>query len=301
MTGVRQIYLALALTLLAVSLGTVALASFPSPQGWVTDLAGVLEESQRAQLENLLGDLERETSAEIALVVVSTTAPLDPFTYGVRLFEEWGIGKEGVDNGLLILLAMEEREIRVEVGYGLEHVLTDGHIGSLLDSQALPHFREDRFGAGLVELAQALALDIRKAHASGDLERREGDPAGEKGISSDALMVVGFLAFWVLIAIVIMLINRARTRCPRCRARLRVSSRTIARPGIASWGTMAYIYSCLACGLQRETTRRIPPTGSGVGGMGRGGGFGRSGGGRTGGFGGFGGGRSGGGGAGRRF
>ena len=290
----------LGLVFLALLGGTVAAGDFPPPEGWVTDRAGVMEAPVRQDLEALLEDLERETAAEVAVVTVETTDPLDPVGYGVRLFEEWGLGKAGADNGLLILLALREREIRVEVGYGLEHVLTDGLVGQLLDREAVPLLQEDRFGEGLSALAGALAAEIREAHASGLLEERPraGDEARTR--NPDFLVVAAFLVFWLLVGGAILAANRFRSRCPRCRNRLKTAQRTTRPAGVATWGSAVYSHSCPRCGYRREGTRRIPPIGTGRSRR-MGGGLGFPRGGRAGGFGGFGGGRSGGGGAGRRF
>lgn len=125
----------------------------PEPAGFVNDFAGVLTADEHAELVGITSDLERLTGVELAVAVVQSVAPRDSKSYAVDLFAKWGVGKKGRDNGVLILLAMQERRVEIEVGYGLEERITDAAAGRLLDTYAVPEFREGRFGAGLVALA----------------------------------------------------------------------------------------------------------------------------------------------------
>jgi len=131
-------------------------APLPKPDGFVNDFAGVLTPGERDALLQITGELERTTSIELGIAVVDSVAPRDSKSYAVDLFNQWGIGKKGQDNGVLILLAMKERRVEIEVGYGLEGKITDARAGLLLDRYAVPEFREGRFGAGLVALANGV-------------------------------------------------------------------------------------------------------------------------------------------------
>ena len=122
------IVLALVLVVLWAQLAS---AQFPAPQGYVNDFAKVIDQRSRAELEVVAAQLKKEQGIELAVVTIQTTDPYDPTEYRTRLFEEWGIGGPE-DSGLLILLAMEERAIEVETGYGLEGVLPDGKVGAYL-------------------------------------------------------------------------------------------------------------------------------------------------------------------------
>src|SRR5688572_33269944 len=104
----------------------MAAGAFPRPSGHVNDFAQVLTEDDRVYLENFLRSIERDTTAE---VVVATVTSLDGMTieeYANRLFADWGIGKRQRDNGVLLLVAPNDREVRIEVGYGLEGTIPDG-------------------------------------------------------------------------------------------------------------------------------------------------------------------------------
>lgn len=137
----------------------------PEPSGYINDFAGVLSSSELQQLKQIAQGLKRESGAELAVVTVSSAAPLDAKMYAVKLFEKWGIGEKGKDNGVLLLLAMKERRVEIEVGYGLEGDLTDAKCGRILDTYAVPYFKQGKMGQGLVATAQALA----KVMAGGDV------------------------------------------------------------------------------------------------------------------------------------
>lgn len=118
---------------------------FPEPTGHVNDFAQLLSSDYRQSLEQELVDFEEETTAEIAVVTIESLEGDSIEEYAVRLFEQWGIGKKEKDNGLLILIAKEDREMRIEVGYGLEPVITDGRAGRIIREKMRPAFREENY------------------------------------------------------------------------------------------------------------------------------------------------------------
>ncbi|MGB9613184.1 MAG: TPM domain-containing protein, partial [Candidatus Margulisiibacteriota bacterium] len=137
--------------------------TFPTYTGFVNDFAGVIDQITEEKLEGLCKTLEKKTSAELAIVTVKSVAPLDPKTYAVKLFEKWRIGKKGKDNGILVLLAMEERRVEIEVGWGLEGVINDARAGEILDKYVIPFFKKGEFGEGLYNGAAAIAERIAEA------------------------------------------------------------------------------------------------------------------------------------------
>ncbi|MBI5078906.1 TPM domain-containing protein, partial [Candidatus Saganbacteria bacterium] len=109
-------------------------AVFPPYGGFVNDFAGVLDPAMIKKMGELSYVLEQETSAELVVVTIKTTAPLDPKEYAVKLFKEWKIGKAGKDNGILILLSTDEQRVEIEVGYGLEGTVNDAKAGEIIDN-----------------------------------------------------------------------------------------------------------------------------------------------------------------------
>ena len=110
-----------------VSFGYAAIPE--KPNGSVSDFAGILDESAKSELNSLITQTEQKTSAEIAVVTVPTLEGITVEEYAVKLFKQWGIGKKGKDNGVLVLVVPSERKVRIKVGYGLKPILPDGLAG----------------------------------------------------------------------------------------------------------------------------------------------------------------------------
>lgn len=132
------------------------------PRGYVNDFAGVLDATVAARLEAYSAAVERSTGAQMAFVTVDTLdgEPIDDVAN--RLFREWGVGKKGKDEGLMFLLAVRDRKQRAEIGYGLEPVLTDGYVGSVLRSLR-PALRQQNYGAALLAAAEDFGSRIANA------------------------------------------------------------------------------------------------------------------------------------------
>ncbi len=156
MRSSRRILRASLIFVLMFMLGSSALAAFPERQGFVNDFANVLDRRSRAEMELLGEKLWTEQGIGLAVVTVSTTAPMDPKEYTTGLFNEWGVGGPE-DSGLLMLLAVDEGAIEVEPGYGLEGALPDGLVGAVIDQEGMPHFKNQAYGAGLAAMAVAYA------------------------------------------------------------------------------------------------------------------------------------------------
>jgi len=144
--------------LFAITLTSTAFsASFPSPRGFVNDFAQVLDTRTEARLESIAAALNQKTGIEVVTVTVPSLEGLPVTDYAVSLFEKWKIGKKGKDNGVLILVAPVEKKVRIEVGYGLEPVLSDGKSGEILDHYMIPFFEEGSFSKG-IEVGQILIV-----------------------------------------------------------------------------------------------------------------------------------------------
>jgi uncharacterized protein len=153
------------LVLLANAAGAEPIARIPNPRtrdgSWVTDVPGALRADTVAELNATIGDLARTTGAEMAVVVIGSLDGLSVEEAAERLFNLWGIGKKDKDNGLLFLWSTGDREVRVEVGYGLEGTLPDGKVGAILDTYVIPFFRAGQFNEGVVAGVNALISAAR--------------------------------------------------------------------------------------------------------------------------------------------
>ena len=138
---------------------TNALAqNFPEARGYLNDFANVISPNAAAQITALCQEVQEKTGAEMAIATFSTIGDEDPDEYANRLFEKWGLGKKGKDNGVLLFLALGERKkVRIETGFGLEGILPDITAGRILDNYVIPQFRQKNYGAGLLAGMQAIA------------------------------------------------------------------------------------------------------------------------------------------------
>lgn len=126
----------------------------------VNDFANVIPSAEEHQIESMILELKQMTSAEIVVVTIPSLEgeQIDDFTN--RLFEKWGIGQKGRDNGLMFLAAMQERQMRIEVGYGLEGAIPDSVAGRIRREVITPYFRAGQPGQGIVQGVAALSLEV---------------------------------------------------------------------------------------------------------------------------------------------
>jgi uncharacterized protein len=132
----------------------------PAPVGYVNDVAGALDEPTRAKLEGFLDQVHTKTGAQFAILIMQSTAPSTPTDYKTKVFERWGIGKKGSDEGLLMLVALDEHEVRFETGYGLEGVLPDGLQSRIFREEMAPRFRAGDVPGGVIAGTLACATRI---------------------------------------------------------------------------------------------------------------------------------------------
>jgi uncharacterized protein len=272
------------------SLVWAAATALPSATGYVNDFAGVLDPSARVALEQRLAEYDRSTGNEIAIAIFPNLGgqPIDDFT--VRLEEAWKVGKRGKDNGVLLVVAIQERQVRIEVGYGLEGKITDADAGAIIRDIIAPAFRAGQYAQGL---DAAVSQIMRLIGAAGPIPAERSPAYRVPGIIAN----LGPLVFFLAIIGFSLFASRARTRrCPNCGAALR----RVGPATAAGWGA-AEAWECPRCGYREKAVQRrgtpwvAGPIWGGGGGWGSGGFSGGGSGG--GGFGGFGGGSSGGGGA----
>ena len=157
--------LCLALLLATNARGAESLASIPNPRvqngTWVTDTSATLDPKIVALLNERAAAFERDTTGEIAIVVIRSLDGISIEDAAVKLFKMWGIGKKTRDNGLLFLWSTGDRRVRVEVGYGLEGTLPDGKVGAILDQYVIPRFKAQQFDQGVLDGVDALIAVAR--------------------------------------------------------------------------------------------------------------------------------------------
>ncbi|MGM5481170.1 MAG: TPM domain-containing protein [Nanobdellota archaeon] len=127
--------------------------------GYVNDYVGVLSESDRAELSVIMKTLHENDKAQMSIVIVDSLEGLTKEQYALEIAHE-NLGDTESDNGLLLLVAMEERKYRIEVGYGLEGVLNDAKVGRFGREYFVPHFKQDDFGTGLLQFTKRIYIEL---------------------------------------------------------------------------------------------------------------------------------------------
>ena len=130
---------------------------FPRPTGAVNDFANVIPADQRAVMENLAREVLQKTGTAVVVATVPDVGDMVVDDYATRLYESWGIGKKGEDKGVLILLALKERRVRIETGYGVEGILPDGVVGEILRLHVIPLLKQGDYGKGISNAMTAVS------------------------------------------------------------------------------------------------------------------------------------------------
>ena len=257
------------------------------PTGVINDFAGILSTEQRSALDVKVREFQRPAGLEMAVVTVPSLAGDTIEGYAVKLFEEWGIGDEMSDNGVLILVAPNEREVRIEVGYGLEQYLTDAESSYIIRTVIVPAFARGDYVAGI-----ASGIDAIESAVNADPSATPPASNVFKDLPIDIETIVTL--FFVLVAQVVPLIMYSKSWW--------LGGVVGFVLGLIIWslyaGVILAVVGLIIDYLLSKKYGGKRPTGTGMGGMFFGGGLGGRGGG---GFGGFGGGMSGGGGASGRW
>ncbi|WP_126443941.1 TPM domain-containing protein [Sulfuricystis multivorans] len=190
------------LCLAVLNLGALAaegLVPIPPLAARVTDLTGTLTPDEQARLENRLAALERDKGAQIAVLLIPTTRPESIEQFGIRLAEAWKIGRKGIDDGVIVIVAKQDRALRIEVGYGLEGALPDAVAKRIIEEAITPRFREGDFFGGLDAGTQAIARIIGGEPLPPPSRVAPVEVSGDWPIFAlFVLVVLGRLARWLL-------------------------------------------------------------------------------------------------------
>lgn len=143
----------------------IPIQQVPNPRqadgGWVTDMAHLLNPETKRALNQMISRLEQENGTEIAVVTVTDTAPVaTPKQFATELFNYWGIGKRGQDNGVLFLISRDDRRVEIETGYDIEPILSNQQVGKIIQHEILPHFKHRNFSAGVLSGTWALVTAL---------------------------------------------------------------------------------------------------------------------------------------------
>lgn len=174
----------------------VSAPSFPPLTGRVVDDAHILSEGTKEQITQKLEDLENRTTRQLVVVTLPSLQGYEIEDYGYQLGRAWGIGQKKLNNGVLFIIAPNERKVRIEVGYGLEPILTDALSNVILQERVLPRFRRGDMEGGIVAgtdaIVEQLLLDAPAAKArAAEAEKRASEPQ----FNPFLLLVIFFIVF----------------------------------------------------------------------------------------------------------
>ncbi|MDH4274399.1 MAG: TPM domain-containing protein, partial [Gammaproteobacteria bacterium] len=144
----------------AATLAFAAPPQFPALSGRVVDQANILPTPVQQQLTQRLAQLEQANGAQVVVVTLASLEGYDIADYGYQLGRQWGIGEKGKNNGALLIVAPQEHAVRIEVGYGLEGVLTDAYTRAIIETHIVPAFKQGDFPRGILAGVEALVQAV---------------------------------------------------------------------------------------------------------------------------------------------
>jgi uncharacterized protein len=188
--------------------------TYPAAVGYVNDFAGVIPDEDEARISAIATELEDKTTAELAVATIGTTGGVDIHDYSVGMYMQWGIGKSDKDNGVLIVAAIDDRQLWIKPGYGLEGTITDAFAHAVYSGILRPAFRKGEYGKGLVRAVEVVATAVADAEGAtlGTIGTRPKLPSGDSGGGSGVAGMIVFLAVFVAILVVMVM---ARTSSGR--------------------------------------------------------------------------------------
>lgn len=156
----HRLLLMLFLTLM-LQAATATARDIPSLSARVNDYAAMLSPATRQQLESVLAALEKEESTQLAVLTIDSLQGENLEEFSLKVVEKWRLGQKGLDNGALLLIAKNDRKLRIEVGYGLEGVLTDLTSGRIIRNIITPQFKNGNFDQGVIDGVSAMIAAVR--------------------------------------------------------------------------------------------------------------------------------------------
>lgn len=215
--------LLLAAVLLFVSAGAAFAASstgikVPAMNGPVNDNAGLISSSDEAKLSEYLNRINDKTGIQLAVLTIDSLEGHPVEMYSMAVCEEWQLGQKGEDNGVLLLVAFQDHEFRIEVGYGLEGTLTDMASGIILRNVITPYFKEGEYSTGILAGMQAIGILVAPSEA-GLMEGVPQTTITRSGSSSDADESIAGLIFMLVFILIMATVSSRKNRYGRYRRR----------------------------------------------------------------------------------
>jgi uncharacterized protein len=231
--GTVRTALCAVLALCAFAAMAFAAPQYPDLAGRVTDEAGLLTASEKADIERELAAIEQTSTDQIAVVTVKSLQGYPIEDYGIGLARKWGIGQKGKDNGLLLIVAPDDRKVRIEVGRRLEPLMTDTMAALIIQNAILPKFRRGDYAGGIKD-----AIRDIKTVLLGNAEEVRQRAAGARTPHDDPMVLAHILIWFAIIALIMWINYRNMSSLgPDGKRRMRRNGGIIFLPGgSGNWG-----------------------------------------------------------------
>ena len=195
----------------SLSLSSYAI-SLPEPTNdfFVNDFVNIIDDADESEMMKIGADLYEQTTAQVVVVTIDSLDGYDVDEYALELGRKWGVGSKDNDNGVVILLSLSDRQISIQVGYGLEGCLNDGKVGRILDNYAIPYLSNNDYSSGLTEAYKAVAAVVCEEYGIElnpdyqiDYYADEGEYTGssDEGVGQ-VMLVVSTIALILLIVFI---------------------------------------------------------------------------------------------------
>lgn len=185
--------------------------SFPPLSGRVVDAAHVLNDQQVAELSRISEEVEQASTRQLVVATIPDLQGYDIADYGYKLGRAWQIGQKDANNGIILLVAPNDRKVRIEVGYGLEPIMTDALSSQIIQGEIIPKFKAGDLPGGILVGTQAIAEQMKLPLEAAEQRAAKLGKKRHKGDASDGLVVV-FVIFILLFIVLPMLFRRAGGR-----------------------------------------------------------------------------------------
>lgn len=183
----------LAIILVLLEMPAVA-QTFPALSGRVVDAAGIIPDDREAALTAKLAAVEAESTRQFVVATVPSLEGYDIADYGYRLLRTWGIGQKESNNGIILLVAPNDRKVRIEVGYGLEPIMTDALSSVIINTQIVPRFRDGDFPGGIEAGADAIIEQLKLPPEEAEKRAAVASESRRGGDSIDPAVI-----FWLIV------------------------------------------------------------------------------------------------------
>jgi uncharacterized protein len=241
--------------------------SYPTYNGFINDYTNTLTEEWKVKTEQLTANVKEGTSCEIAVAVIDNLNGISIEEYAVELFNKWGVGKKDKDNGVLLLVVMADHKLRIEVGYGLEGIITDLEAKEIIDNVIVPRFKENNYNSGIYNGVIAIANKIyeeegKAAAAYSDTVESTPKKSFSESKAFPVVIILITLLPWFIIGGIFgagFLTYFIKThKCPKChKIGLIVKQTILVKPTYESPGRAEIEQRCRYCRFYEKKTTTI--------------------------------------------